>query len=197
MQLHHLSTGRPRKKRKRVGRGGKRGTYSGRGQKGQRARAGHRIRPASRDLFMRIPKLRGVKHKRVTPRAVPLNVGGLAGLGAAEITREVLFARGWIRDLRTRVKVLGGGEIRTAVTVKGIPVSASARKKIEAAGGKVLGEWPGLAAEQLYEGRDLAVTTDFRDVFAEIAARQLGARNLEKVFPGFAADRARWRGVLA
>ncbi len=64
-------------------------------------------------------------------------------------------------------------------------------------GGKVLGEWPGLAAEQLYEGRDLAVTTDFRDVFAEIAARQLGARNLEKVFPGFAADRARWRGVLA
>ncbi|HEX8691324.1 MAG TPA: DUF1501 domain-containing protein [Longimicrobium sp.] len=64
------------------------------------------------------------------------------------------------------------------------------------AGGKVYGEWPGLEREQLYEGRDLAVTTDFRDVFAEVAQRHLGAAGLERVFPGHRVDAARFRGVL-
>ena len=54
-------------------------------------------------------------------------------------------------------------------------------------GGKVLGDWPGLAPEQLYQGRDLAVTTDFREVFAELASRHLGAQQLEQVFPGWTA----------
>lgn len=63
-------------------------------------------------------------------------------------------------------------------------------------GGRILGEWPGLAREQLYEGRDLALTTDFRDVFAEIAGRHLGAGDLGAVFPGHAVDPANWRGVL-
>ena len=54
-------------------------------------------------------------------------------------------------------------------------------------GGKMLGEWPGLAPEQLYQGRDLAVTTDFREVFAELAARHLGAQQLDQVFPGWTA----------
>ena len=64
------------------------------------------------------------------------------------------------------------------------------------AGGRVLGDWPGLEPEQLNEGRDLALTTDFRDVFAEIVARHLGADRLEAVFPGYAVDAGRWRGVL-
>jgi uncharacterized protein (DUF1501 family) len=51
-------------------------------------------------------------------------------------------------------------------------------------GGKVYGKWPGLANEQLNEGRDLAVTTDFRKVLGEAAYKTLGARNLELVFPG-------------
>src|SRR4029077_9496266 len=55
-------------------------------------------------------------------------------------------------------------------------------------GGKVYGQWPGLATEQLFEGRDLALTTDFRDVFSEIAARHLGAPNLNAIFPGFNAS---------
>lgn len=63
-------------------------------------------------------------------------------------------------------------------------------------GGRILGDWPGLATEQLYEGRDLAVTTDFRDVFGEVAARHLGASDLTKVFPGFMSDPKRWRGAL-
>jgi uncharacterized protein (DUF1501 family) len=64
------------------------------------------------------------------------------------------------------------------------------------AGGKVYGEWPGLAPEKLYEGRDLRVTTDFRDVFAEITARHLGAQRLDAVFPGYTVDPRRYRRVL-
>ena len=54
-------------------------------------------------------------------------------------------------------------------------------------GGKILGDWPGLATEQLYEGRDLALTTDFRSVFSEIAHKHLGADKLDTVFPGYVA----------
>jgi uncharacterized protein (DUF1501 family) len=63
-------------------------------------------------------------------------------------------------------------------------------------GGKVYGDWPGLAREQLYEGRDLAVTTDFRDVFGEIVQKHLGAKELGKVFPGYALDAKRFRNLL-
>ena len=64
------------------------------------------------------------------------------------------------------------------------------------AGGKILGEWPGLAREKLYEGRDLAITTDFRDVFAEVVSGHLGTGNLGEVFPGHEVDKAKFRGVL-
>src|ERR1051325_6511807 len=63
-------------------------------------------------------------------------------------------------------------------------------------GGKVYGEWPGLKNDQLYEGRDLALTTDFRDVFGELAQRHLGNSNLQAVFPGYAASEAKFRGLL-
>ncbi|MFH1192904.1 MAG: 50S ribosomal protein L15 [Candidatus Jorgensenbacteria bacterium] len=138
MQFHNLSSTVRRKKQKRIGRGGKRGTYSGRGQKGQRARSGHRIRPASRDLIQRIPKLRGVKHRRLTERASVINVGELSLARANEITMAVLRAEGFIRKSEVEVKILGGGEVKRALTVKGINVSASAKKKIEAAGGKII-----------------------------------------------------------
>ncbi len=58
-------------------------------------------------------------------------------------------------------------------------------------GGKMLGQWPGLAPKQLYQGRDLAVTTDFRAVFAELASQHLGATNLDAVFPGWTAPTSR------
>ena len=63
-------------------------------------------------------------------------------------------------------------------------------------GGKVYGDWPGLAPEQLYEGRDLALTTDFRDVAGEILERHLGAVNMKEVFPGYALDPARFRKLV-
>ena len=51
--------------------------------------------------------------------------------------------------------------------------------------GKIYGQWPGLKNDQLYEGRDLALTTDFRDVFGEVARKHLRTPNLQAVFPGY------------
>jgi uncharacterized protein (DUF1501 family) len=63
-------------------------------------------------------------------------------------------------------------------------------------GGKVHGKWPGLEQEQLYEGRDLALTTDFRSVFAEVVSDHLGARALDRIFPGFSAQAGGFLGVV-
>jgi uncharacterized protein (DUF1501 family) len=60
----------------------------------------------------------------------------------------------------------------------------------------VHGKWPGLEPEQLYEGRDLALTTDFRSVFAEVVSHHLGARELDRVFPGFAASPRDFLGLV-
>ena len=75
----------------------------------------------------------------------------------------------------------------TAMLVLGGPVR----------GGRVHGRWPGLGREQLFDGRDLAVTTDFRDLFAEVAVRQLGVCRRRAALPGFAVDPSRFPGVLA
>jgi uncharacterized protein (DUF1501 family) len=63
-------------------------------------------------------------------------------------------------------------------------------------GGKVHGRWPGLSPDRLYEGRDLAITTDFRDLLGEVLTRHLGARNLASVFPGRTPSPARFPGVM-
>ncbi len=63
-------------------------------------------------------------------------------------------------------------------------------------GGKVFGQWPGLKPQQLFEGRDLALTTDFRDVFAEVLVRHLGANSTASIFPGFKVSPERFRGFL-
>ncbi len=63
-------------------------------------------------------------------------------------------------------------------------------------GGQVYGNWPGLGREQLYEGRDLALSHDFRDIFAEVLTRHLGIRRLDEVFPGYRIDPATFLGFL-
>ena len=62
-------------------------------------------------------------------------------------------------------------------------------------GGRIYGEWPGLANEQLYEGRDLQVTTDFRTVLSELVSKQMGNYHLPSVFPGFSGSKV--SGVLS
>jgi large subunit ribosomal protein L15 len=135
MQIHTISAKTKRPHGKRVGRGGKRGTFSGRGQNGQRARAGHRIRPAERDLLQRLPKLRGFKNKVKSDVATALRVGSLARLAKdGKINAKILLAGG----ISGRVKILDGGNIKVAVVIEKIAVSAGAKKKIEAAGGKIV-----------------------------------------------------------
>ena len=63
-------------------------------------------------------------------------------------------------------------------------------------GGQVYGKWPGLKNDQLFEGRDLALTTDFRDVFGEVAARHLGTPDLQSVFPRYAISEAKFKGFF-
>jgi uncharacterized protein (DUF1501 family) len=64
-------------------------------------------------------------------------------------------------------------------------------------GGKVYGTWPGLTRDRRYEGRDLAITTDFRDVFAEVVVRHLGIADARPIFPGYAVNPAKFPGLLA
>ena len=63
-------------------------------------------------------------------------------------------------------------------------------------GGKVYGDWRGLRSDKLYEGRDLDVTTDFRDVFAEAAYKHMDSRDLAKIFPGYGTSVNKFRGYL-
>jgi large subunit ribosomal protein L15 len=136
-----------RKAKKRIGRGqgSGRGGTSTKGHKGQKSRAGASI-PASFEggqmpLVRRIPKFGFKNRNRVEYK--PVNVARLDALveegkldPKAEITPEVLYSAGVI-DSKDRVKVLGRGEINVALTVRVHAVSASAKEKIEAAGGSV------------------------------------------------------------
>lgn len=140
MKLHDLSPAKGSKKdKKRVGRGpgSGLGKTAGRGHKGQRSRSGYSRRPGfeggQMPLVRRVPK-RGFTNIFRTEYAV-INLGDLAEM-EGEITPESLVEHGRVRRGR-KVKVLGDGEIDRALTVKAHAFSASARQKIEAAGGSV------------------------------------------------------------
>lgn len=140
MQLHQIQPKYKIKPKKRVGRGGKRGSYSGKGMKGQRSRAGHRIRPAERDLIQRLPKLRGFKFKPLKPKPVVINIDNLAEKIKSDIiNRQTLLQAGLIRKADKRIKILGSkkGEIKKAFQIEGLEVSGKLKKAIEAAGGKI------------------------------------------------------------
>lgn len=143
MELHELQHHQKSKtSRSRVGRGGKRGTYAGRGMKGQKARSGTRFMPIVREILKRYPKLRGVKgNVPRTPRA-SINVRDLAGLaGGTIVTPDLLVEQGVVERVKGRippVKILGDGEISAALRVEGCQMTASAREKIEQAGGSAV-----------------------------------------------------------
>ncbi|MDP3985629.1 MAG: 50S ribosomal protein L15 [bacterium] len=129
-------------RRKRVGRGNAsgHGTYSTRGQKGQRARSGGRKglkRMGMRRLLMSIPKVRGFKSLESRPTGI--NVGDLNSVvkPGEKITRQRLVALGLVDPTEKKIKILGDGNITKAITLEGIPSSATAREKIIAAGGSI------------------------------------------------------------
>ncbi len=142
MQLHNIKSNIRLKNKKRIGRGGRRGTYSGKGQKGQKSRAGHRIRPMLRDVIKRIPKKRGYRFKSIKekPAVVNLEIIEKKFKNGEKITPASLFGAGIIKKMNGElpsIKILGGGNITKNVFVVGCAVSASAKEKIEKAGGKI------------------------------------------------------------
>jgi large subunit ribosomal protein L15 len=146
MKLHARTPIRG-KRLQRIGRSGKRGSYSGRGQKGQRSRSGHRIRPAERDIILKIPKMRGFRNKPKADMPVVFNLGQLSiklkSYAKAGVPLEVSYAllktaKLLKKDYKHKVKILGNGEIDFPITITGFEVSATAKEKIEKAGGKVV-----------------------------------------------------------
>jgi large subunit ribosomal protein L15 len=149
MQLHNLKTSSGTTKARRIGRGGKRGKTSGKGTKGQKARAGHKIRPAERDIIKRIPKRRGYGKNRsrtVNPSKTKPAIVNLATLEAvcdagAKVEPKMLVAQGVVRSARGRapaVKILGVGKLTKKLSVVNCELSATAKEAIEKAGGSVL-----------------------------------------------------------
>lgn len=133
--IHTLSS--QTKNKKRVGRGGKRGTYSGKGQKGQKSRAGRNMRPGLRDLIIRIPKKKGYKNK---PKSVTLSLQAhvIAQLPEETITPAVLYEKKLItkkqlKDPYLKVRVVASSKEVTPVkkTFEGISLSSGAAKLFE------------------------------------------------------------------
>ncbi|MEK7552540.1 MAG: uL15 family ribosomal protein [Patescibacteria group bacterium] len=151
MQLHQLKRQHPQARKKIVGRGGKRGTTAGRGTKGQKARAGHRIRPELRDIIKKLPKKRGSStHGVFRSQTVPARVVNLALLeqhfSAGEtVSPKTLRDKGLVgpvQQLSRRrgsiVKILGDGRLTVKLTVEGCRLSRTAAAAVTAAGGQII-----------------------------------------------------------
>jgi len=142
MQLHQLKPAHKLKKKKRIGRGGKKGTYSGKGLKGQKSRSGHRFAPVIRELIKKHPKLRGYRAKIRKKDIAVVNLDILAEkFKEAEIVNpESLLKRKLTRKIGgkiPKVKILARGKISKKLTIEKCELSKSAREKIEKAGGSV------------------------------------------------------------
>jgi large subunit ribosomal protein L15 len=145
MQLHEItrSTNNKRKYGRQVGRGGTRGKTSGRGTKGQNARAGRKFRPAMRDAIKKLPKLRGYAFSSAHEKSVAVNLSDLeVKFNAGEtVNKSSLVEKKIIEKVMAKIpkiKILGTGEITKALTVEGLTVSVTAKAKIEKAGGSVI-----------------------------------------------------------
>jgi len=142
MKIHDLKRVTKNRKTAIVGRGGKRGKTSGRGGKGQTARAGHKVRPEWRDIIKKIPKLRGYSFKGFQGKSNVVNVSQLEAVfpNNGLVNPSTLVKMG-IFEIKAgknpRVKVLALGDISKKLTISGCKVSAEAKVKIEKAGGIV------------------------------------------------------------
>jgi large subunit ribosomal protein L15 len=152
LNLSNLKPASPRRSRKRIGRGlgsGK-GRYSGRGIKGQKSRSGsHKMRPGfeggQNPIYMRLGKQRGPYSKDAMPvgphrtSTAPVNVSSLEERfeAGAEVTVDSLIEKGLIRNAKIDVKLLGKGELTKTLSITVHAASATAREKVEAAGGSL------------------------------------------------------------
>ncbi|MDQ3089992.1 MAG: 50S ribosomal protein L15 [bacterium] len=145
MQTHNLKPRTKLTRSKAVGRGGTRGKTSGRGTKGQNARAGRKKRPELRDFIKRFPKLRGrgkssFKTYEIKPVAVNLKQLESIFSDGDTVSPDTLLAKKAIGSLRMgspKVKILGTGELSKKLNFENVTMSLSAKEKIEKAGGKI------------------------------------------------------------
>lgn len=145
MQLHELKPIQKKKSVKRIGRGGKRGTYSGKGIKGQKSRAGRKLAPIIREVIKRYPKLRGYRFKSISLLIQTVNLETLERKFNIEeafdrVIPKTLIKMGLICKIKgkiPKVKILGRGKLTKKLIIENCEVSKGAREKIEKAGGMV------------------------------------------------------------
>lgn len=145
MQLHTIKAKTKRKKSRQVGRGGKRGKTSGKGTKGQNARAGRKKRPELRDFIKRFPKLRGrgvSSFKSFQDKPVVVNLKALEeAYKDGEIVSATTLLERKVLDLKngkpSQIKILATGELKKKLIFDGVLFSESAKSKIEKAGGTI------------------------------------------------------------
>tara|TARA_Y100000310_G_scaffold277962_1_gene296109 strand:- start:4817 stop:5245 length:429 start_codon:yes stop_codon:yes gene_type:complete len=142
MQLHELRPKHPAKKKTRVGRGGKKGTYSGKGMKGQRSRAGVRLAPVVREVLKHYPKLKGYRSqkRRKSMRTISLAVLERNFQDKEKVTPQLLAEKKLLASFKGKVpvvKIIGKGATK-AFFLEGCLVSSGAADSITKAGGSVV-----------------------------------------------------------
>ena len=142
MQIHELSPRHKRKKSKRIGRGGKKGTYSGKGMKGQKSRAGRKFKPAIRNIIKRYPKLRGYAFNPVStkPSIITFEILEKVFSKGDIINPNILVEKKLVARIKgktPKVKVLATGELTKALIFENCIISKKAKEIIEKSGGSV------------------------------------------------------------
>ena len=142
MQLHQIKRKNPNKKSVKIGRGGKRGKTSGRGHKGQNARAGTSKRPEMRDIIKKLPKLRGYRFKsfQVRPAVINLELIEKNFSDGDKVTPTILVEKTLVEKKSGKipvVKVLSKGEITKKVVISDCLFSKTTKEKVEKIGGEI------------------------------------------------------------
>lgn len=142
MQIHELKRKHKNKDKKRVGRGGKKGTYSGKGNKGQKSRAGRKMVPIIRELIKRYPKLKGYRAFRIDNDFAVVNLEVLEKhtKDGETINPENLIKKGIVSKVKgktPKVKILGTGKLTRKLVVENCKTSKTAKEAIEKVGGTV------------------------------------------------------------
>lgn len=143
MQLNQLNRKHRRIRSRSVGRGGRRGKTSGRGTKGQKARAGHKMRPEIRDIIKKLPRLRGrgkhpLKSIVASSAVIPISLIERHYASGETVSKKTMQEKKLIGKRVASVVIVGGGSLGKKLTVTDCRLSASARRAIEKAGGVIV-----------------------------------------------------------
>ena len=143
MLVHQLKPNHKSKSGKRVGRGGKKGTYSGKGGKGQTARSGRKLAPIIRELIKRYPKLKGYRAKRLRHSFAPVNLDIISDKfnDNEVVSPESLVKMGIIRTVKGKnpeIKILGNGELKKKLIIENCKISEKAKEAVIKAGGEII-----------------------------------------------------------